>query len=199
MIVVDLEMSGLYPERCGIFEIGAVDLETGDEFFDECRIDDDEVVKQDALRVVGKTEEQLRDKGRQSQKELLEKFFAWVESRKVKSIVCQNFMDTNFLEQKARKFALKVPFGWRTFDLHSVGHLKYQQVKGEFLINRGLSSFGLSSLLTFVGMEDPRAKHNALEDAKLEAECFSRVVYGKSFFKEFEEFEIPEYLNQGGK
>ena len=31
----------------------------------------------------------------------------------------------------------------------------------------------------------PGVPHNALEDAKLTAECFSRLVYGKEFLPEF--------------
>jgi len=38
-------------------------------------------------------------------------------------------------------------------------------------------------LLNYSGMEDNRESHNALEDAKLTAECFSRLmVWEKSFF-----------------
>ncbi len=36
--------------------------------------------------------------------------------------------------------------------------------------------------------------HNALTDAKLTAECFSRIVYGKNLLEEFKKFPIPEYL-----
>jgi len=72
--------------------------------------------------------------------------------------------------------------------------MKYQEVKGEFETKNGNSVFGLSNTLRFVGMDDPRNKHNALEDAKLEAEVFSRLVYGKNLIEEFKEFEIPDYL-----
>jgi len=61
-IVVDLEMSGLIPSENGIWQIGAVDLNNPEKiFFDESRIDDDDVVDEGALKVIGKTEEQLSD------------------------------------------------------------------------------------------------------------------------------------------
>ncbi len=65
---------------------------------------------------------------------------------------------------------------------------------------------GLSKILEFCGMEDTRVllkdgeivkegkPHNALEDAKLTAECFSRIVNGKNLIEEFKKFPIPEYL-----
>jgi len=36
--------------------------------------------------------------------------------------------------------------------------------------------------------------HNALEDAKLTAECFSRIVYGKNLFSEYNQFKMPLHL-----
>ena len=36
--------------------------------------------------------------------------------------------------------------------------------------------------------------HNALEDSKLTAECFSRLLYGKNVFPKYSQFKIPRYL-----
>ena len=59
MIVVDLEMSGLDMANCGIWQIGAVDLNNPQEiFFEEGRIDDEDVVQSEALKVIGKTDDQ---------------------------------------------------------------------------------------------------------------------------------------------
>jgi len=195
MIIVDIECSGIPPEKCGVFEIGAIDDEDPKQiFFEDCRIDEDDETEQGALKVTGKTEEQLRDSNKQSQEELLKKFFKWVEGRENKTIVCQNFFDTMFLSQRARKYGLEVPFGWRSLDLHTIASIKYKEIKGEFIIRQGHSAMGLSDTLKFVGMKDERGAHNALEDAKLEAEVFSRLVYGKNLIEEFNKFEIPEYL-----
>ena len=217
MIVTDLEMSGLDPVKCGIFEIGAVDLETGEEFLDTCRIDDEDIllnVLEEAAHVPGSTAEaiktveevtgrseaQMRDSSKQSQKELLEKFFKWIEERKFKNLVCQNpQFDVGFLDIKARKYGLKKPFHFRSFDLHSIAQAKYYELNGRFLIKGEYSNMGLKEVLKFVGMEDTRGAHNALEDAKLTAEAFSRIVYGKGILSEYEKFPIPDYLKQGAK
>ncbi len=75
-IVLDLETSGLEIEKSGIWQIGAIDLNTGEEFFDECRIDDEDKIMESALKVTGKTEEELRNQEKQSQNQ------AWIREEK---------------------------------------------------------------------------------------------------------------------
>ena len=52
----------------------------------------------------------------------------------------------------------------------------------------------LPNILKFCGILDNRNKHNALEDAKLTAECFSRLLNGKVLFNEYEKYPVPNYL-----
>ena len=48
-IVLDLEMSGLDVVRCGIWQIGAIDLNTMEEFLEESRIDNEDIIDQESL------------------------------------------------------------------------------------------------------------------------------------------------------
>ena len=196
MIVVDIETSGLDPVRCGIWQIGALELENPENtFLEESKIDPEDAIEQEALTVTGKTEQELRNPEKQSQKQLLENFFSWVSKIENKILIAHNApFDLNFLEIKARKFNIKVPFGHRSFDLHNIASLKYFQLNGQFLIQEGKSKMDLSKVLNLCGLQDNREAHNALEDAKLEAECFSRLVYSKPLLEEFKQFPIPENL-----
>ena len=36
--------------------------------------------------------------------------------------------------------------------------------------------------------------HNGLDDAMLEAECLSRIVYGKNLLEKFLRSDVPKYL-----
>src|SRR3989344_2210608 len=92
MIVVDIETSGNFdPYKNGIWQIGAVEFENpSNTFLEEAKIDDEDAVEEGALKVTGKTEEQLRDKHKQSQKQLLINFFEWCSKIKDKTLVAHN-------------------------------------------------------------------------------------------------------------
>lgn len=202
MIALDIETTGGNILKCGIWQIGAIELENpSNYFFEEARIDEDEEVinspemKETVYEVTGKTEEDFRDKNKQSQKQLLERFFKWLEKAKIANFLCQNpSFDIAFITAKAKKYELKIPYHHRSFDLHSIAQFKYFQNNSKFLIKESRSDMGLSNILKFVGMIDSRKIHNALDDTKLTAECFSRIVYGKNLFEEYKNFKIPEYL-----
>jgi len=202
MIVLDIETSGLDNVKCGIWQIGAIDLDTNEEFLEEARIDDEDLlldsrVDKPVLEVIGKKEENLRDNTKQSQKQLLINFFNWCEDRKLKNCLCQNpQFDLGFIWVKARKYELEIPFHHRAYDLHSIASLKYFQLNNKFLINKDHSDMGLKNILNFCGIQDNRGVHNALEDCKLTAECFSRLIYKKNLFPEYNKFLIPEYLKK---
>jgi DNA polymerase III epsilon subunit-like protein len=202
-IVMDIETSGLDMMKCGIWQIGAVDLENMEEFFDEARIDDEDQIignpneDQGVLEIIGKTEEELRDTKKQSQKELIKKFLKWISKRSMKIFVCQNMsFDVAFLKIKVRKYGLKKEFHHRNFDLHSIAQSKYFELNKKFLVEEDHSAMGLSKILEFVGMEDNRKIHNALEDCKLTAECFTRLMIGKKIFPEYAKFNIPTELKK---
>lgn len=214
-IVVDIETSGLDKIKCGIWQIGAIDLNDKEEFLEEARIDDEDIVEEAALKVIGKTEEELRDKNQQSQKELLERFFEWMKKRPMRNMLCQNpQFDISFFEIKANKYNLKKTFQFRTFDLHTLAQTIYFGLNKEFHLRKNEvtskkeSDMDLKNILKFCGVPDNRVNiisgkivsegnpHNALEDCKLEGECFSRLIYGENLFEEYSQFKIPEVLKK---
>ena len=165
------------------------------------------MIEEGALRATGKTEAELRDSHKLPQKQLIENFFDWTKSVRIKNCICQNpNFDWDFIVQKARKYGLKAPFHYRTFDLHSFAQARYIQLNGDFLFDGDHSKMDLPNILKFCGLDDKRIKleegkivkvgrpHNALEDAKLTAEAFSRIVYGKSLLDEYSQYKLPEYL-----
>ena len=205
MIVVDIETSGLYPERHGIWQIGALDYYNPENtFVEDGRIDEEDEITEGALKVTGKTEEALRDLNKQSQRSLMQSFFNWTKTVKIKNAICQNpVFDIAFINYKARKLNVTndffhldshTPFHYRSFDLHSEAQLKYHQIHRGFLFKESHSNMGLTNILEFCGIEDKRKEHNALEDAKLTAECFARIIDGKALFPEYSQFKIPIYL-----
>ncbi|MEK6915282.1 MAG: hypothetical protein AABW89_01930 [Nanoarchaeota archaeon] len=86
--------------------------------------------------------------------------------------------------------------------------MKYLELNGKLPFADGKSTMNLSAIMEFCGMKDRRIKmhkgkvavegtpHNGLEDAKIEAECLSRILYGKILLHEFKDFPIPEKLKK---
>jgi len=82
------------------------------------------------------------------------------------------------------------------------------QLNGKFLIEKENSGLGLSGIIKFCGFNDPRIiigkgkviqggkSHSAIGDARIEAECFSRLVFGKGFFQEYSKFSLPIELRK---
>ncbi|UCD20887.1 MAG: 3'-5' exonuclease [archaeon] len=208
MICVDIETSGTGYNRAGILEIGAVDLENPKNIFREkARLSDEDgifnktnlVDPRKVTEILGMTEEEMRDPKKQSEKEMLEHFAEWIKTVRIKNFVCQNpQFDYSFFWAKFEKYGLEVPFYHRCMDIDTMALMKYFEVHGKFLTNKDYTDMGLRHILEFVGMSEyPKRKtHNALEDAKLEAECFSRLMYGKNLFEEFNKFQIPDYLKK---
>lgn len=195
MIVLDIETSGLDTGRCGIWQIGALDMETEKEFLEEARIDEEDEIMEEALDLTGKTEKELRSKNRQSQKQLIENFFNWLEKFNERIIAGHNVTwDLTFIQNKCLKYNLRKRFrkllpNVRAIDLHTLAQLVYRKKKGKFLIKEGRSGMKLKKVLEFCGIKDERKQsigegkiskkgkpHNALEDCKLEAECFKILL-----------------------
>lgn len=216
MIVLDIETSGLDSGRNGIWQIGAVEFENpGNQFLQEGRIDDEDLVHPQALKVIEKTEAELRDSHKQTQQQLILNFLEWAGKCKNKLPIGHNVgFDLFFMQNKCIRYGFLDKFaesiGKRSLDLHSiVQFLCFEKDKCFVLKEDGTGGMPLPKILEFCGLEDDRKKvkdnlevskegkpHNALEDAKLTAECFSRLVHGKNLLDEFKEFPIPDYLKK---
>ncbi len=52
MIVLDIETTGIDKVRCGVWQVGAYDLDTGEEFFQEARMDDGDEIDDEGKKHV---------------------------------------------------------------------------------------------------------------------------------------------------
>ncbi len=192
MIVLDIETSGLDIGKNGIWQIAALNMETGEEFCEKCRIDGEDEIMEEALEICGKTEQELKDKSKQTQKQLIENFLNWISKFDERIIAGHNVgWDISFLQNKCLKYGLRKKFheviGHRTIDLATLAQLKFREENGKFKTENGKNKMDLKSVLEFCGMKDERKQsvngkitegksHNALEDVKLEVECFKKLL-----------------------
>jgi DNA polymerase III epsilon subunit-like protein len=187
MIVVDVESSGMIPNHHSLISIGAVDFDDPARiFYGECRIFPGARVDRESLAISGFTEAQITDPLKQTDQALLENFLRFAAGAKEKTLAGQNpSFDRDFLMATAYRYHLPWDFAYRTVDLHSVCY--FQMIKSGVAVptERNHSALNLDRILEYLGLPKRKGRHHALTDAKLAAECFSRLFYGKTIFSSF--------------
>jgi len=193
MIVVDVETTGVDPDRHSIVSIGAVDfLRPERKFYEECRIWDGAIISDEALVINGFSHEQITDQKKQSLEEILKKFFTWIEQSEGHTVmVLHPVFDLSFLDESAERYHLQLPFPKRSLDLHSIcfAHM----IKNGFtppIVNKH-SAVNSDLIMQYVGIPTEPKPHIALNGALYEAEAFNRLLYGKNLLPEFAEYPIP--------
>lgn len=160
MIVLDIETSGLDPIGNSLLSIGAIDYNSGLEFYGECYAEDWKDINPKALEVNGFTEEQARDKSKMMDERLYFLFEKWVKDNKLEPLLAGQQIgsfDILFLHEVAGgKSVFEQTFSKRSVDLHSVAFAAF----GE--------SLSLDGILKKLGLQPEPKPHNALTGARLE-------------------------------
>ncbi len=199
MIIVDIETTGLDPEQNGLLSIGAVDfIHPTVTFYGECRIREGERVEEEALRINGFSVDEIKDKDKQSTRDLLISFSEWLERRPIKMLGGLHIaaFDTPFLNKKALQTGVRLRLHRRSIDLHSIAYAKMQELGKIVPMTDGWSVMDTEFIFPFVGLPKEPKPHNALTGAKWESEAMSRLIRGESLLKQFSRFPVPPYLRQ---
>ena len=196
MIVVDVETTGTDPARHAIISIGAIDLaQPTRQFYRECRIWEGAQVQQEALDINGFTHEQVTDPTRSSAEEVIGAFVAFCREVKDRTLGGHNTsFDRNFLQAAVDRHNLFWQFGRRVLDLHSFGWMHMAKTGHDIPSRGGRSDLSCDAILKYAGLPPEPQPHNGLMGAKMEAEAFSRLIYGKGLLEEFAAHEIPEHF-----
>lgn len=197
MIVIDIETSGLDPNRHAIISLGAVDFEKPDHvFYTECRVFDGAKIDEQALVVNGFSEEDITDPSKQDPKVLLLAFIEYAKLCSDTTLAGMNpgVFDILFLERAAQREKLDWTFARRSVDLHTLCYAHMRMNGVPVPIKNKHTGINLARILKYVGLDNIDVPHHALEDAKLTAECISRLLYGKSLLEEFSHYPLPSHL-----
>ncbi len=167
MIILDIETTGTDPQKHQMVSLGAVDFETGETFYDECRIYKTDDWEQEALDINGFTLEQITDPKKQTAFDLYKKFVKWAEPRS--SMLAGQHVgsfDVLFLQElhKRGRNESKFPFRFAFVDLHSVAFGKFKK------------SYTLPVICDKLGIVREVKPHNALNGALVEYECFKVLL-----------------------
>ena len=199
MIVIDWEFTWLDHKTHSLVSLWAVDfLNPERQFYAECRIWEWATYNKEALEINGFSVDDINDKNKMSLKDLVESFDEFLKTCSTPQVLIgQNpKTDIDFLKESYEKSWIVYPLGHRSIDMHSVVFMKHLQLGKDILIEKWNYKINLDEALRFVWIHgwEPRP-HNALTWAKCEAEVLSRVLYGKKLLPEFEDSDVPEYLN----
>ena len=172
MIIIDIETSGLDERENCMLSLGAVEFETGQEFYGECKTYTDSIISEQALAVNGFTYAQANDPTKRVPHELILDFCRWaVELKHGQLLAGQQvgsfdirFVKWIFDHNYLSSVGIKWPFGYRSLDLHSVAYAKWRE------------SLSLDGILVKLGLAPEVKPHNALTGAKLEAEALKRLL-----------------------
>lgn len=192
MVIVDIETTGLDPAKHSILSIGAVDfLDPTNRFYGECRMADGSECTSEALAINGFSLEQITDSKKQSVAQLVTNFFTWLDPIKNKTFAGQNvWFDRDFIAAACRQHNLPHKIDKRLVDLHAVCYAKFVETGQAIPLREGYSGLTTDTILSFVGLDKRPGTHNALDDALLEAESFSRLIRGKALLSQYHSFPL---------
>ena len=196
VIVVDVETTGLDPGTCSIVSLGAVDfLKPENQFYQECRIWEGAQVVEKALEINGFSRKEVIDPGKKSLKKVMEEFLAWMDEIENRTIAGENpSFDRDFLKASAQRCGVGWLISHRTIDLHSLAYESYLKRGLDLPVKNERIDLNADRIFNYVGLPTEPKPHRALVGAKMEAEAFSRLIYGKLLLKDFESLPVPDYL-----
>lgn len=198
MIVLDIEATGLDPQKHSILSIGAIDFQNPtNQFYEECRIWDGAEVDPQGLEVNGFTQQQIRDHRKKTVKQVLVKFAKWVKKIEDQTIAGQNSNSLDIpilVASLAREGITDWRPGYRAVDLHSIVYCQMVQSGRRIPLKEHRTDLNLDNILHYVGLPTEPKPHHGLTGAKMEAEAFSRILYGKSLLREYKKYVVPGYL-----
>jgi len=194
MIVCDVETTGLDSRKNSIVSLGAVDFEhPQNTFYGECRVFNGAKIDRAALKINGFDAKRIKCRDKKPLRMLMKEFTGWAYKIKDITIAGENpRFDLNFIAASLERYKLENKFGYRTYDLHSVCYNYHVMHKISIPLKDNYSGITLDYTLRFVGLPEEPKPHNGLRGAKLEAEAFSRMFYGKSLFKEYGIYPVPK-------
>ncbi len=178
MIVVDVETSGVSPKENSILSIGAIEFGNKENcFYGECRLRDGAKVEDEALKINGFSMEKINNADI-SCEQLLINFIEWSRKIEDRTLAGHNVhFDFWFLYDHSKIFKIEWIFGIRVVDLHSAMYFYMLKNKIILPMKYNHSSMSLDFILDYLKLEKRKnIFHNALEDAKLTAEAFSKLL-----------------------
>lgn len=190
MVVLDIETTGLDSKKNCIVSLGALDFnDPKNTFYQECQVDKHADIHPRALEINGFSIADINDPNKPSCEQMLGEFAKWLKLVKDQTIAGQNVhFDLYFINEAADKYGLDLHLNEHIVDLHSLCFALMMQRENAVPIKDKTSNLHTDTILEYVGLPKRRGSHNALVDAELEAEAFSRLIYNNKLLPKYNKF-----------
>lgn len=196
MIVIDVETTGTDPKAHSLASIGALDFHQPENtFYIECRIWKGAEIASTALEINGFTENELTSVDKPTIEDAIHRFMNWFKTIEDRTIAGANpAFDRDFMRMSFLRASVAWPFSHRTVDLHSLIYADHLRRGKKPHLENSRTAMNLDYSLEYLGLPEEPRPHNALTGARMEAEAFSRIIYGKQLLSEFSRYPIPTFL-----
>lgn len=195
MIALDVETTGVSPNKHSVLSIGAIDFNNPtNQFYDECRAWEGAHISEESFAINGFSKVDAHDPSKKTEGEIVAAFIAWANACDDRTIVGQNpSFDRDFLIAACERNHMEFPFAHRTVDTHSLAYMH--------MVKRGLvppydkekhhTKLSLDGVLEYCGIPGEPKPHNALTGALCHAEVASRLLYDRALLPDFNVYPIP--------
>lgn len=185
IVVLDIEGSGGSvrndPYGTGsIVSLGAVDFNTKDEFYEECRVMEGRGYDPQALSVNGFTKEQIFDSRKQSVLDLLAKFEDFCSGHNSMLLGAWGFYDLRMLVAAYDYY----PREWGL----PRSYINLKDISKAIL---GQKRSGLSNTAIKLGMPPEQRPHVGINGARLAAENISMLLFGRHYYDAYKAYPMP--------
>ena len=195
MIALDIETTGVNPNKHSILAIGAVDFKHPENrFYEVCRAWDGAHFSDEAFAIHGFSKADATDSSKKSEMEAVAAFIAWATKIDDWTMVGQNpSFDRDFLISACERNHMEFPFAHRNIDTHSLAymHMVKRGIAPPFDAAKHHTALSLDGVLRYCGIPEEPKPHNALTGALCHAEAASRLLYGKNLVPEFASYPVP--------
>ena len=197
--VLDIETSGLSPDRCAILSIGIVSYrERLNEFYREYYPFDGAEVVEESMKINGLDIDRIKRDPINDPKNAVEDVRAFLQNSGCNVTAGQNpSFDRNFVNAYAERYGIDFRLPIWMLDMHSVC-MAYMLERGIDIPRKQSVGLFLSGdkILEFVGLGAEPKPHNALNGARYEFEALCRLIYGKSVLPQFSTLPLPKRLRK---
>jgi hypothetical protein len=195
--VLDIETTGLDPDRCAILSVGIVSYgERLDEFYREYYPFEGAWLDKEGMKINGLSIDKIGRDAVNDPKNVVDDVRSFLQKNKCNVTAGQNpSFDRGFVNAYAKRYGIDFRLPIWMLDMHSVcmAYMLENSIEVPKKPGTGLFLNG-DSILEFAGLGAEPKPHNALNGARYEFEALCRIIYGKNALPQFSDHPIPERL-----